>query len=150
MSIPWPMDLGTLSGLPQFAEYKMRTNNSIVGSLDRRGPMVFAKANQGNCYCLEINWEAATVNIFRINQSNVSTTILGTTFPIALNDTIRIEAINSDPLNIVINAYRNGVLQQSVTDSSAQRLVSGLPGIYDAFCSSGITQTLSNFACGAL
>lgn len=150
MSIPWKMDLNTLNGLPQYAEYKMLTNNSAPGLLDRRGPIVFARPNAGRCYYLSIQIDTLIAHLRRVDNANVTIADLGPNWTIALGDVHRIEVDNSDPANIKVTGFRNGVAQVIFIDSSASRLASGVPGIFDEFCSTGIVQTFSNFNCGAL
>lgn len=154
MNVPGPgvLDLYTLFNIPQYAEYALRSNNSIPGALDRRGPMVLAQQNKQSCYALLITFETLTVAINKYLGS--SNSIIGTAFAIALNDTVRIEADNtSNPAATIIRAYKNGALMDTVVDVALggnPRLTNGWPGILDQFCSSGITTSLSDFVCGAL
>ena len=150
MSIAWNMDLATLSTRRQYAEYKLTANNSIPGSWDRRGPMVYARPNAGRCYVAQISIDTTNCQLVRVDNANVTTANLGAAFTVAVGDTIRIEADNSDPAQTIVKGYRNGILQVTVNDSNASRLTSGLVGIYDAFCSTGIVSSITNFDGGAL
>jgi len=149
-SVPWVMDLATLGLRPQFSQFRMDANNSTAIILDRRGPCVFAIPSAGgSSYAIYWNAEQLKCELWRIGTIGTLETSLGL-FTVALNDMVRIEADATNPASIAVRAYRNGVLQLSVADTSAGRLTVGIPGIVDRFCSAGIVCRIKNFSCGAL
>lgn len=151
MLVPIPVNYQAMNGkrgVAQFAEYKIKSDSSTLGPpalLTRIGPMVFGQPNSTTCYYAKFRPESLKVSLSRVyGNSTPHDDLISADFTFAYNDLVRIKVKPSTPSNEV-SLYINGVLKATVTDSDANRPLWGVPGIYHAFNSTAVSQTIANY-----
>lgn len=136
-------------GKSQFAEIQVQAINA-ANNTTRPGPAVMARMNDASAYFMELdNTGAVTTYAVQRWVNNVPTVIIGAR-SYTIGETLRIEAVVSSS-SVIINTYRNGVLDATATDSSGSRLQAGNPAIFGIGMLVNLDSiTFNNFKCGTL
>jgi hypothetical protein len=124
------------------------SGNKFIGPTCRMSgvadPLLFA-----NCYWAELNTNLG-LQIQRI-ETNGAQTALSARLPYSGNftDTLRLQAENIGS-DVLLTLLVNGVVQLTATDSSADKLLSGNPGVFIGNQTAGTTVAISIYSAGNL
>lgn len=143
----------------QYAQCTINGDNSGGANFAANGPSVLMNGNAATGYFIATNSTGAGNAVLKyvitsMNGGGAQTKIDtngGAGFTYANGDVLRIEAYPNNPVanQTTIKHYRNGVLQNSLVDST-NHYNSGTYGIFDFFVSASITQGWQNFQGGIL
>lgn len=152
---PIPLTWNLLFSLPQFAQATMSADNSGGAIFAFNGPAAMVNVNLGTGYFIETNSTGISNSVGRYIVASIGVGTINSNgnlgFPFAIGDVLRIEVRPNTPAanQTTIKTFKNGVQQSSDIDA-VSHLSFGVFGIYDAFVSSGITQSWQNFSGGSL
>lgn len=127
------------SGKSQFSEYRVTLDSSVIGSVIRCGPAVFAlqvqSYNSGG-YLLVTRGESLLMDLVTDMGPGVGTTVgtvLHANMAFAIGEVLRLEVMPAATFN-TLNVYRNGALTFTMNDASGGRPKTGFPGYFIAYC----------------
>lgn len=153
--VDWPQ---CFTNHAQYAQLAISADNSGGANFAFNGPAVMFNVNRSTGYYIQTNNTGAGNALLKYiigssnggAESNLDTNS-NTGYTFALGDILRIEAYPNTPVanQTTIKHYRNGVLQNTVIDST-NHYNNGCYGIMDLFVSAGVTQSIQNFQGGIL